>query len=436
VRDVYEILREKEHAVERVRREVEALRSVAPWLTEEAATRSRVPLQQSVPMEAPREMVSRQREALRRATSPVADETRDLAGKIRSPRMSPPQPTAKSKPSMISPTVMENSAGQPIPTNPPFISSVSRGQGAAAAAPAKEVSAAKMAGSEASSAFTATSAWVPSFTGLDEHALEQTSGRKNGFVIAMLAILVIALAAYFNSRRHEKKALEKPAATATQVQAVPNAARVGSAQEQPTTPAVPQSHVMRQGTIFAPPAASKPSPSVKSAAPGATEAGAIVALPQVAPMKVKSDLSRHTGANPAPNDQTSLPAPTPLNITGPANVGDKALSNLVAGSPTTSPKSTPEVLNISQGVAQGLLIKKVQPIYPPQALAKRIQGLVQLQATISQDGTITNLKVISGPDVLGQAAMEAVRQWKYQPYYVNGRPVEIQTQITVKFSAE
>ena len=435
MRDVYEILREKEHAVERLRREVEALRSVAPWLTEEAATRSRVALQPSVPMEAAREMVSRQRETLRRATPLVADETRDLADKIRSPRVSPAQPITKSKPSMISPTVKENSAGQPIPPTPPFISSVSRGQGAADAS-AKAVSAAKMAGSEASSVFSTTSAWVPSFTGLDEHALEQTSGRKNGFVIAMLAILVIAFGAYFNSRRHEKKALEKPSATAPQVQAVPTAARVESAQEQPTTPSVPQSHVTRRSAIFAPPKATKPTPSIKSTAAEATEAGTIVALPQAAPMKVKSDLSRHTEAKPAPNDQTSLPAPTPLNISSSANMSDKALSNLVAGSPTTPPKSTPEVLNISPGVAQGLLIKKVQPIYPPQALAKRIQGLVQLQATIGRDGIITNLKVISGQDVLGQAAMEAVRQWKYQPYYLNGRPVEIQTQITVKFSAE
>jgi periplasmic protein TonB len=435
VRDVYEILREKENAVERVRREVEALRSVVPWLADEAAIRSKVPVHPSVPMEAATEMVSRQREALRKASPFVADETYDLADKIRALRISPAQPITKSEPSMISPTVIENSAGQTIPINSTFISSVSHGQGAgAAAAPAKEVSAAKTAGSETSSAFAGSSAWVPSFSGLDEHGLEQTWGTKNGFAIAILTILVIALAAYFGSSRHEKKTLETPAANAAQVQAVPSAALVRSAQQQPTTPAAPQSHVTRQSIIFAPPAPSKPSPSTKSAAPESTEEDTIVALPQVAPMKVKSDLSRHTEAKAAPKDQRSLPAP--LNITGPANAGDKAVSDLVAGTPMTPPKPTPEVLNISQGVTQGLLIKRVQPVYPPQALAKRIQGLVQLQATISKDGSITNLKLISGQDVLGQAAMEAVRQWKYQPYYLNGRPAEIQTQITVNFSTE
>ena len=63
----------------------------------------------------------------------------------------------------------------------------------------------------------------------------------------------------------------------------------------------------------------------------------------------------------------------------------------------------------------------------------RIQGRVELQATISKAGDITNLKAISGDGLLARAALEAVKQWKYKPYYLNGEPVEIQSQILVNF---
>jgi protein TonB len=60
---------------------------------------------------------------------------------------------------------------------------------------------------------------------------------------------------------------------------------------------------------------------------------------------------------------------------------------------------------------------------------------VQIEATINKEGNVNNLKVLSGDAVLARAALEAVRQWRYKPYYLNGEPVEIQTQITVNFKA-
>jgi protein TonB len=82
---------------------------------------------------------------------------------------------------------------------------------------------------------------------------------------------------------------------------------------------------------------------------------------------------------------------------------------------------------------EGLVLKRVQPRYPTQALQMRIQGAVQMQATITKNGDIANLKVLSGDAVLAHAAQEAVRQWKYKPYYLNGEPVQIETQILVNF---
>ena len=123
-------------------------------------------------------------------------------------------------------------------------------------------------------------------------------------------------------------------------------------------------------------------------------------------------------------------APGALDIA--QNSNDNAISGLV-NVPTDVPHAAPQTLKVSQGVSQGLLVKKVAPVYPEQALQMKIQGPVQIMATISKDGNITNLKLVSGDPILARAAMDAVKQWKYQPYYLNSQPVDIQTDITVNF---
>ena len=80
------------------------------------------------------------------------------------------------------------------------------------------------------------------------------------------------------------------------------------------------------------------------------------------------------------------------------------------------------------------LLVKTMPQYPAIAKAARIQGTVVLQATISKSGTIENLHVVSGPPMLQQAAMDAVRSWRYKPYLLNGDPVEVETQVNVVFN--
>ena len=114
--------------------------------------------------------------------------------------------------------------------------------------------------------------------------------------------------------------------------------------------------------------------------------------------------------------------------------GDAApLPALGTTTDTAAFKPTLQTLNVSQGVSQGLLIKKVSPSYPPSALRMRVEGKVELLATISKDGNITHIKVLSGDSQLTKAATDAVSKWKYQPYLLNGEPVEIQTQVTVNF---
>jgi len=90
-------------------------------------------------------------------------------------------------------------------------------------------------------------------------------------------------------------------------------------------------------------------------------------------------------------------------------------------------------MQISQGVTQGLLIKKIAPRYPPSAMQLRKQGAVDLMATISKVGDVTKVEVLRGDAVLAKAASDAVRQWKYRPFLLNNEPVEIETQITINF---
>jgi protein TonB len=96
--------------------------------------------------------------------------------------------------------------------------------------------------------------------------------------------------------------------------------------------------------------------------------------------------------------------------------------------------AAPKKINVSQGVMAGNILNKTQPQYPAIAKAARIQGTVVLQATISKTGTIEGLQVISGPPMLQQAAMDAVRSWRYKPYLLNGEPVEVGTTVNVIFS--
>lgn len=89
---------------------------------------------------------------------------------------------------------------------------------------------------------------------------------------------------------------------------------------------------------------------------------------------------------------------------------------------------------VSGGVMEGLLVGKVIPVYPPLARAMGMEGTVVLQATISKTGTIENLRVVSGPELLQKAALDAVSRWRYRPYLLNGEPVEVETTINVNFT--
>jgi len=90
-------------------------------------------------------------------------------------------------------------------------------------------------------------------------------------------------------------------------------------------------------------------------------------------------------------------------------------------------------MRVARGVMEANIVHRVQPVYPPEAKDKRIQGDVVLLATIGKDGRIKDLSVQSGPRILEESATSAVRQWRYRPFLLNGEPVEVQTPIKVEF---
>jgi protein TonB len=141
---------------------------------------------------------------------------------------------------------------------------------------------------------------------------------------------------------------------------------------------------------------------------------------------------------------TTIPPPGPVEVlddTAVASVrlepsGPVGADNPIghaAPQPVARPAPTGP-LRISDEVEAGLLIYKRVPVYPPIAIAMRREGTVVLQATISKSGAIENLRVVSGPAVLQQAALDAVKSWRYRPYQLDGDPIEVETTVNVVFT--
>jgi len=103
-----------------------------------------------------------------------------------------------------------------------------------------------------------------------------------------------------------------------------------------------------------------------------------------------------------------------------------------ASAPT--PGAAPRRISISAGVAVGLLVSKAPIVYPIDAKKAGVSGTVVLSAIIGRDGTVEDLQVVSGPEMLQQAALDSVKQWRYRPYLLNGDPVEVRTTINIIFT--
>ena len=131
--------------------------------------------------------------------------------------------------------------------------------------------------------------------------------------------------------------------------------------------------------------------------------------------------------------------PEPAWPAGPVAKSSAEVASAAAVAPpaaTAVPTSSalgPERVNAAQPVAAAVPIEQTAPAYPAEALDKNVQGRVVLRAMIGKDGAVQSVRLVSGPTILASAVMDAVRQWRYTPYYRNGEPIEVETQITVDF---
>ncbi len=183
-----------------------------------------------------------------------------------------------------------------------------------------------------------------------------------------------------------------------------------------------------------PPAASTPSPKVVKVT--SNIANGRLRTPNRIPAKVQ--MVKEDDA-PAPVATTGgmvggVPGGIPGGQLGGVIGGIISSSSSLAAVPKLSqPAPAVQRVRVSQGVTKGLLIYRVEPAYPPLAKQARIQGVVVLTAIIGKDGNVQNLQLVSGHPLLAPAAIEAVKQWRYKPFLLNGQPVEVETTVTVNF---
>lgn len=162
------------------------------------------------------------------------------------------------------------------------------------------------------------------------------------------------------------------------------------------------------------------------------EAGKLVA-PKVIPKDIKIIKEEEA----PPDVGAGMVGGVPGGVAGGSMGG--VIGGVIGGAGSTSappppPKATPSRMRVGGAVQAARLVNRVQPVYPPLARQTRVNGTVKLHAVIGKNGAVEQLQVVSGHPLLVQSALDAVKQWRYQPTLLNGEPVEVETEIDVIFS--
>lgn len=190
-----------------------------------------------------------------------------------------------------------------------------------------------------------------------------------------------------------------------------------------------------------PPPAAAPPVKVVKVIPRQFDAGKLMA-PKVVPKEVAT--IKEEELPPPSSGAAGVVGGVPGGVAGGATGG--VLGGIIGSVPSAAPPpppppkkeevkpATPQRIKVGGNVQSAKLVRQPRPVYPPLAKQARISGVVKLSAIISKDGTIQHLEVISGHPLLVPSALEAVKQWVYQPTLLNGEPVEVQTQIDVNFT--
>lgn len=196
------------------------------------------------------------------------------------------------------------------------------------------------------------------------------------------------------------------------------------------TEALPKAQMMT--FIAAPPPPPPPPPPPAAAPVKVVKVETEVVNNQLrAPTKIP-DKIKMVKEDEAPPTMAGVPGGVPGGVAGGTMGG--VLGGIVGSSLPPPKVAAPQKVRVSSGVVAGNKISGSNPTYPAIAKTARIQGTVTLQATISKQGTIENLHAVSGPPMLYQSAIDAVRQWRYRPYILNGEAVEVETTVMVNFT--
>jgi TonB family protein len=296
--------------------------------------------------------------------------------------------------------------------------------------------------------------------------LKESAAVSRGVAIALLAV-VLAGTLWYAGAMGRAQSSQAQLSPATPVSAPRTIDKTGTVQFKQQTP-----QLLAQSNETVPP------PTAAAAPRGGSIAGVIVdptgaLVPRAQVWVVNTDTGKARATTVTGNDgryfAPSLP-PGPYNVEVEAkgfkrllqenvhvaakqqveldiklsvSVANETVS--VTGTPAPPPPSQVPVvevtpakpvgpMRVSAGVLAGNLVSKVDPVYPDVAKKAHVQGAVVLQATIAKDGTVKDLQYISGAPMLVVSAIEAVEQWKYKPYLLNGEPTEVETSITVNYA--
>ncbi len=356
------------------------------------------------------------------------------------PRPAPPAVTYEPRPMITRSPVTSGAASAPAPAREPELPKVEQKPAPSAAADLFEQPAAASVPSEPSTYVGAAPSF--SFGGATEESESDGGGSKKA-LLGVAALALIVAAGYLGWTHFRGNSSAQPVAvTAPATATAPVSAQPTPASTELTKPSpvsqpditignTPRSSSEENESAPTSVASRTTGTTAKSAnvssspaKPSATEKTVIADEPETPALVVKG------GKAPSVAKSATLDAPAPsvIGMGAPAEAG---LPNLGTSNVTVKPML--QTVSVSQGVSQGLLYKKVAPSYPQNALRMHIEGIVELMATISKSGDITKIKIMSGDPQLTKAASDAVKQWKYKPYLLNGEPVEIQTQVTVNF---
>ncbi len=368
-----------------------------------------------------------------------------IAASVTTPAFAPSTPAAKPASvasARIYTSLSSGAASAPAPAREPELSSPELAASAPEIKPGtSEQPVKKSAEPSEAIQIAAPRAEAPTtFTFGGANVAEPSAGAGKKAILGIVAAIVLAVGAYAGWTYFQSHNSQSPAKTtlpaaitpkpqsaskpvAPESEAASSVSRPESKELESTPPST--SDAESDESLAEKPAHPSKNLSKPSASPAVKNPPAADAE-NAAPLVVKRGSEPAVHSSPVAPDAT---APSVIGIGAPSSTG--ALSSIVGDEKTAKPVL--QAMKISQGVAQGLIIKRVAPEYPRNALLMHIEGAVELAATISKDGAITDVKVLKGDPQLSHAALQAVKQWKYKPYLLNGEPVEIQTQITVNF---